>query len=111
MSLEATYKQFLARPTHNLLASNAAINYIPSNIVIGEASAIIKHYDVQSQAVKKKNELMKYVVEGPSSLCCETETTLHFSSGGGAYLPGIDASLLADRVIVMPIVCRERAEQ
>jgi len=105
MSLEAIYKQYLIRPTNSHLATNAVINYITSNVVVGEASAILKHYDAQSQVVKKKKEDVKSVVEGPSSLCCEVETTLQFSAGGGAYLPGIDAHLLADRVIVMPIVC------
>lgn len=108
MSLEAIYKQFLSRPTNDNLAANAAINYIPSNVVIGDAGAILKHYDAQSQVVKKKLEDVKSVVEGPSSLCCEIETTLQFSSGGGAYLPGIDASLLADRVMIMPVVCYGR---
>lgn len=104
MSLEALYKQFLVRPASNHLATNAAINYIPSNVVIGEASAILKHYDVQSQVVKKKAEDIKSVVEGPSSVCCEIETTLQFSTGAGAYLPGVDASLLADKVVILPIV-------
>lgn len=106
MSLEAIYKQYLLRPTNNHLATNAVINYIPANVVVGEASAILKHYDAQSQVVKKKKEEIKSVVEGPSSICCEIETTLQFSAGGGAYLPGIDAHLLADRVIVLPIVCQ-----
>jgi len=104
MSLETIYKQYLNRPTVNHLAANAVINYIPSNVVIGEASAILKHHDAQSQVVKKKKEDVKSVIEGASSLCCEIETTLQFAAGGGAYLPGIDASLLADRVIIMPIV-------
>ena len=106
MTLEAIYKQFLARPSVNVLTSNAAVNYIPTSTTVSEAGAIVKHFHAQENLLKKKSEEFKNVVEGPNSLCVESETTIQFNNGGGAYLPGIDESMICDRVVTIPLVCR-----
>jgi len=105
MTLEAIYKGFLAHPSADVLTSNAAFNYIPTSTTISEAGAIVKHFHAQSNLLKKKNEVFSNVVEGPNSLCVESETTILFNNGGGAYLPGIDESMICDRVVTIPLVC------
>jgi hypothetical protein len=104
MSLLSLYQEFLAQPKADHLTANAAIHYIPSGTTIGDAVPIAKHFSAQIDVLKKKKEEIKNVVEGENSLCVETETTIHFTNGGGAYLPAIDASLVADRTVTMPIV-------
>jgi len=105
MTLEAIYKGFLAHPSADVLTSNAAFNYIPTSTTISEAGAIVKHFHAQSNLLKKKNEVFSNVVEGPNSLCVESETTILFNNGGGAYLPGIDESMICDRVVTIALVC------
>jgi len=104
MTLEAIYKQFLAHPSANFLTSNAAFNYVPTLTTISEAGAIVKHFHAQSNLLKKKSEEFKNVVEGPNSLCVESETTIQFNNGGGAYLPGLDENMVCDRVVTIPLV-------
>lgn len=105
MSLATRYRQFLNRPSADLLAANANLHYLPTTTTITSSDAIVKHFDAQNQVLRKKNEEFKNIVEGPSSLCIEMSTTLEFNLGGGAYLPGIDDHLLADRSVTLPIVC------
>lgn len=109
MSLATRYRQFLNRPSSDLLSASANLHYLPTTTTINSADAIVKHFNAQNQVLRKKNEDFKNVVEGPNSICVETETTLEFNMGGGAYLPGIDDHLLADRSVTLPIVCRARA--
>jgi hypothetical protein len=104
MSLQSTFKQFLASPSTSLLAENAAIQYITTLITIHGPAEIIKHLSTQGNQLKKKQEEFLDVVEGQNALAAEVETTLEFISSGGAYLPGLDDNFLADRTVTFPIV-------
>lgn len=103
--MASTYTSFLASPNASALASNASIHYIPTTTSISDASAIVKHLLAQEKQVKKKSDKQLSVILGQDgSLCMETETTLEFETGGGAYLPQLDDNLLSDRVVTFPLV-------
>lgn len=104
MPLSASYQRFLAQPTAEALAPDAAIHYLPSSSSINEPPAILKHLSAQAQQLKKKENFLN-VIEGDNSLCVEAETTLEFQTGGGTYLPGLDDNFLADRTVTIPVVC------
>lgn len=104
MALQAKYQRYLANPTADALAANAAINYIPTLSTINGSATILKHLRVQGEQLTKKSETFLNVVESANSLCVETETTLEFLYGGGTYLPGMDDNFLADKVVTMMIV-------
>ena len=95
MALQAKYKLFLAHPTADALAVDAAINYIPTLTTINEPAPILKHLTAQDQQLKKKNEKFLNAIEDGESLCVEAETTLQFLFGGGTYLPGLADHFLA----------------
>lgn len=103
--MASTYTAFLAAPTIAALAANASILYVPTTTIINEPTAILKHFAAQDKQLTKKSEKTLSVVEGQNgSLCIETETTLEFQTGGGAYLPQLDDNMLSDRVITFPLV-------
>lgn len=104
MALQAAYKQFLAAPREDALASNASLHYITTLVTLNGASAIIKHLGAQSHDLKKKEEKFLDVVESADALAVEAHTTVEFVSGGGSYLPGLDDNFLADRVVTFPVV-------
>jgi hypothetical protein len=104
MSLKAKYQDFLGNPTTGALAPNAALTYIPTLTAIHEPTAILKHYAAQAKQIKKKGDKILSAINGPNGLAVETETTLEFISGGGAYLPGLDDNFLADKTVIFPIV-------
>jgi hypothetical protein len=104
MSLLPLYQEFLRHAKVEHLTANAALHYIPSGTTIGYSDPIVKHCSSQVDILKKKKEEFKNVVEDENSLCIEAETTIHFTNGGGAYLPAIDSSLIADRTVTIPIV-------
>jgi hypothetical protein len=105
MTLQASFKQFLASPNTSLLADNASIHYITTLVSHNGPADIIKHLNSQSHQLKKKKEEFLDLVEGPNALAAEVETTIEFLTGGGAYLPGLDDNFLADRIVTFPIVC------
>lgn len=89
----ATYQAFLAAPSASALAPNASINYITTTTAIHEAAAIVKHLQIQQKQVVKKDEKILFTLESDNGVCLETEITLQFNNGGGAFLPGMDSTL------------------
>ncbi|KAI6709395.1 hypothetical protein PZA11_003669 [Diplocarpon coronariae] len=104
MALQTTYKQFLAAPKESALASNASLHYITTLVTLNGPAAIIKHINVQSHDLKKKEEKILDVVEAANALAIEISTTIEFVTGGGSYLPGLDDNFVADRVVTLPII-------
>ena len=104
MSLQATYRQFLAAPNPSLLASTASIHYITTLVTVNGPNQILKHFADQDHDLTKNEEKFLNVVEGRHSLAAEVHTTIEFIAGGGAYLPSLDDNFLTDRVVTFPIV-------
>lgn len=105
MALQAAYQQYLATPNSSFLAENASLHYITTLTTFHGPAEIIKHLNTQTKKIKKKSEKVLDVVDGTSSLALETELTVEFLTGGGAYLPGIDDNFLADREVTFLVVC------
>jgi hypothetical protein len=105
MSLAAKYKAFLAHPTSSALASeNASLHYITTLTSIYDAPAIIKHFTVQEKLLRKKEQKMLTAIESASALSVDVETTIEFTNGGGAYLPGLDDNFVTDKIVNFPMV-------
>lgn len=102
--MAATYQAFLASPSASALAPNASINYITTTTAVNEPAAIIKHLQIQQKQVVKKDEKILYTIESGNGLCLETEVTLQFHNGGGAFLPGMDENVIDERVVTFPLV-------
>jgi len=105
MSLSAKYQQFRSSPDASALADKSSINYITTLVTINEPQAILKHLSAQAKQLNTKQEKLLSAIESDNAVCLETETTLEFVSGGGAYLPGLDDNFLADRTVIFPVVC------
>ncbi|KAI9836513.1 MAG: hypothetical protein M1838_005014 [Thelocarpon superellum] len=101
MSLSAVYQRFLASPQASYLADNASLYYVPTLTSIHDVSKILRH--LTGTHLKKRDEKVIDVVEGPTNVALEVETTIEFLTSGGAYLPGLDDNFLADRVVTLPI--------
>ena len=104
MALQSKYHQYLSRPNVDAFAPGASLVYVPTSVTITGPAAIIKHHSAQEQQLKRKENFLN-VVEGSSSICVESETTILFDGGGGTYLPGLDENFLIDRTVSLPIVC------
>ncbi|KFX89435.1 hypothetical protein V495_06590 [Pseudogymnoascus sp. VKM F-4514 (FW-929)] len=104
MALQAAYQQYLATPNSSFLAENASLHYITTLTTFHGPAEIIKHLNTQTKKIKKKSEKIIDVVDGSSSLALETELTVEFLTGGGAYLPGIDDNFLADREVTFLVI-------
>jgi len=104
MTLRDTYARFLAAPSTDALAASATLHYIATLTSIHDAPAIIKHFAVQEKLLKKTKQAILDAVEGDGALSVDVETTIEFSSGGGAYLPGLDDNFVADRTVTFPMV-------
>lgn len=105
MTLRDTYAKFLATPSTGALAENATLHYVSTTTSISDATAIIKHLSVQEKLLKKTKQNILDAVEGSRALSVDVETTVEFSNGGGAYLPGLDDNFVADRTATFPMVC------
>ena len=103
-SLKSIYRSFLASPNASALNNDASVNYVTTLTTINSAAAIIKHYAAHQKVLTKKEEKVLSCIEGSNALCLDVETTLEFTTGGGAYLPGLDDNFLADRVVTFPMV-------
>ncbi|CAD6593204.1 MAG: hypothetical protein ASARMPRED_007156 [Alectoria sarmentosa] len=103
-SLNSVYQNFLSKPHSSALNNEASLNYITTLTTINTAAAIIKHHAAHQKVLTKKEEKVLSSIEGSGALCLDVETTLEFMTGGGAYLPGLDDNLLADRVVTFPMV-------
>ncbi|EMD94298.1 hypothetical protein COCC4DRAFT_163263 [Bipolaris maydis ATCC 48331] len=104
MTLRDTYAKFLATPSTGALAENATLHYVSTTTSISDATAIIKHLSVQEKLLKKTKQNILDAVEGSRALSVDVETTVEFSNGGGAYLPGLDDNFVADRTATFPMV-------
>jgi hypothetical protein len=104
MTLEDTYKQFLAAPNASSLAGNASLHYITTLVTVNGPNQILKHLAGQVHDLKKNEEKLLSVVEGRNALAAEVHTTIEFLAGGGAYLPTLDDNFLTDRGVTFPIV-------
>ncbi|KAF4552307.1 Hypothetical protein D9617_10g072880 [Elsinoe fawcettii] len=102
--MASIYQTFLRSPRIEHLAANASIHYITTTTTILKPDAIIKHLEVQSRAVEKKEEKVLNITEASNGICLETETVLEFRKGGGVILPGMDENMLADMTVVCPMV-------
>lgn len=97
------YLQFLQSPSTGVLASDASLSYITTTTQIHEPTAILKHFAAQGKQVVKKDEKVLHIIEGDNGCCIETETTLQFRMGGGAFLPNMDSNMLDDREVTLPL--------
>ena len=102
--MASTYSSFLTSPSTSHLAKDASLNYITTTTTINEPTAILKHLQAQLKQVAKKEETVLNAIEGPDSLFLETETTLQFNNGGGAYLPSMDENLLDEKLVTFPVL-------
>lgn len=100
----SAYTAFLQSPSTSHLANDASINYITTTTVINESTAILKHLQAQLKQITKKEEKILNTIDGGNSLCLETELTLQFVFGGGAYLPAMDQNLLDEKIVTFPVV-------
>ncbi|ROT39803.1 hypothetical protein SODALDRAFT_138204 [Sodiomyces alkalinus F11] len=107
MTATATYQQFLAAPNSSLLAADASLHYITTTTSFHGPNNIIKHLSTQRNNVKKEKEELLHVIEGPTAIAAEVDTSLGFVISGGTYLPGLDDNFVADRtasLLIMHIV-------
>ena len=99
----SAYTNFLSAPTPAHLAENATLTYTTTTTFLQSAPAILKHLHAQLKQVVLKSSKVLHSIESSDSLCLETETSILFKSGGGAYLPGLDDNLLDERLVTFPI--------
>lgn len=102
--MAATYQAFLASPSASALAPSASINYITTTTTVNEPAAIIKHLQIHQKQVVKKDEKILNTIESANGVCLETEVTLQFHNGGGAFLPGMDENVIDERIVTFPLV-------
>jgi len=104
MALRSVYERFLDAPSTQSLAENASLHYVTTLTSFSHSGPIIKHLESQNKKiVSTKSGAVIGVVEGPSALALEVETTLEFLSGGGSYLPGLE-NFVVDRTATIPTV-------
>ncbi|KAK5143712.1 hypothetical protein LTR32_004218 [Rachicladosporium monterosium] len=102
--MASQYTAFLNNPTAAHLASDASLVYVTTTTEIKEANAIIKHLQAQQKQAAKKGEKILNVIASQDGTCLETEITLQFKAGGGAYLPGVDENLLDEKIVTFPLM-------
>ena len=100
----SAYTAFLQSPSTSHLASDASINYITTTTTINEPTAILKHLQAQLKQITKKEEKILNTIDGGNSLCLETQLTIQFVFGGGAYLPAMDQNLLDEKIVTFPVI-------
>ncbi|KAF1836724.1 hypothetical protein BDW02DRAFT_577782 [Decorospora gaudefroyi] len=104
MTLRDTYARFLAAPSTGALAANASLHYVPTLTSINDATAIIKHLSVQEKLLTRTKQKVLDAIEGSHGVSVDVETTIKFTNGGGAYLPGLDDNFVTDRTVTFPMV-------
>ena len=102
-TMASLYSSFLQSPNPSHLAADAQLFYITTTTEVKEAASILKHLQSQLKQVEKKEEKVLNVIESQDGLAVETETSLLFKTGGGAYLPGMDANLLDEQTVTLPM--------
>ncbi|KAK5742526.1 hypothetical protein LTR17_003329 [Elasticomyces elasticus] len=108
--MASQYTTFLNNPTAALLADDASLVYVTTTTEIRDRDSILKHIAAQEKQASKKSEKVLNVVASHDGACFETEITLQFKAGGGAYLPGLDDNLLDEKVVNFPLVHVVRLE-
>ena len=104
MALTESYQRFLASPNPLNVTTDVSFHYIPTLKSFNDQGPVIRHLESQNKnSVRTKVVKTISTVEGPNAIAIETETTLEFISGGGAYLPGMD-SFIDDMKAVLPMV-------
>ncbi len=98
------YSAFQNGPTADALTSDAGLHYITTTTNIDSAAAVIKHLSAQSKQVTRKDSRILSAVQGQNSLFLETEVTLQFNNGGGAWLPSMDENLLDEKMVNFPLL-------
>lgn len=111
MGLQAIYERFLQAPNNQNLANDATLQYVTTLKSFSKQDQIINHLEDQNKnIVRKKSEKVISAVEGYTSVAVIVETTLEFTDGGGAYLPGLD-TFIFDRVATLPVVCTHSSSE
>lgn len=104
--MAATYKQFLASPSADLLADKASLHYLTTTTSVSGPEEIIKHLTgLQKHLTKKKEDILN-TVDARTSAAFEIDTGLEFLLSGGPYLPGLDDNFVTDHVVYFPVVSR-----
>jgi hypothetical protein len=107
MSLTQTYERFLASPNPLSLAEDASLHYIPTLKSFSQQGPVVKHLESQNKdVVSIKSAKTISAIEGANAVALETNTTLEFISGGGAYMPGVE-SFIIDMTATLPMVSRK----
>lgn len=101
--MASIYTDFLKTPSTAALASNATLSYITTTTILSDPAAIVKHLQAQAKQLSKDDKVLN-AIESSNGSCFETETTLKFRAGGGAFLPGVDANLLDEKTALLPMV-------
>ena len=102
--MATTYSAFLQAPTTAQLAGDATLHYITTTTSISEPTAILKHLQAQKKLITTKDQKILNAIEGTDTLFLETELTLQFTNGGGAYLPSMDANLLDEKLVTFLVM-------
>ena len=103
-TISLVYSAFLQSPSTSQLSQDAALHYITTTTSISEPTAILKHLTAQKKQVTTKEQKVLNAIEGPDNLFLETETTLEFNNGGGAFLPAMDENLLDEKMVTFPLL-------
>ncbi|QIW97538.1 hypothetical protein AMS68_003056 [Peltaster fructicola] len=101
--MASIYTDFLKSPNAATLSSKAILSYITTTTVLSDPTAIIKHLQAQAKQLSRDDKVLN-VIESSNGVAIETETTLKFRAGGGAFLPGVDDNLLDEKTAVVPVV-------
>lgn len=102
--MASTYRSFLQSPDASQLTNDASINYITTTTTINEPTAIVKHLQAQQKQVTKKDEKVLSTIDDGNNLFLETELTIQFNNGGGAFLPSMDENLLDEKLVTFPLL-------
>lgn len=104
MALANAYKQFLAAPHPDLLASDASLVYVTTGTVFKGTDKISEHFKLTANKLQRQKQEPIAVVEGHNAVVLEVDTTIKFLTSGGAYLPGLDDNFISDRTVYLPVV-------
>ncbi|KAK6336414.1 hypothetical protein TWF696_001972 [Orbilia brochopaga] len=103
--LTSLYSDFLLDPKKEVLHPQAGLHYIASTgNSFHSASAIIAHLAREAILYSKKEQKLLSAVESRDSVVLEVATTIEFTNGGGALLPGLDDNFVADQTVYFPMV-------
>lgn len=97
------YVEFLTNLSTSYLAPDASLVYVTTATEIRDATAIIKHIQSQQKQIEVKDWKVLDSIRGQDGLCLETEQTMQFTRGGGAYLPGMDENLLDEKRVTFAL--------